>query len=419
MKSNRDNPLVSIIMPSFNQVQFIETAIRSIFDQDYNKVELIVIDGLSTDGTQNLLLSLQREYGKRFRWYSEKDSGPAQAINRGLRQASGEIIGWLNSDDIYSSSAIHRAISHFLNKNDHVLVYGLANYVDEFGSLIKQYPSKPPSSSLDDFANGCFVCQPTIFVRREAIDQVGFLDESLKTAFDFDWWLRFFKRYSGRIGFIRRIQAYSRIHPSCITNRERQNVALEGMKVLSRHLSIVPVNWFWTHIDELCNQYPFSNDTRPLLAQVQSFFEIANKYYGIEQIKEMGKRLKLDQRIALSKPNLMILLETDGWVSKNLIVKYRWNQNPAKAISVRCLANWPSKEIMNLKILTTNGNTQVTKFKIPNEFVLRLEVPPANQAGLTVWQISTPQFFVPARHNKKSSDKRQLSFRVLETILEA
>ena len=100
--TNIYRPLVSVVMPSLNQVQFIEIAVRSILEQAYASIELIVVDGQSTDGTVELLCKLQKEFVTQLQWVSQKDSGPAQALNTAISLANGQVVGWLNSDDLWS-----------------------------------------------------------------------------------------------------------------------------------------------------------------------------------------------------------------------------------------------------------------------------------------------------------------------------
>lgn len=104
-------PLVSLVMPSFNQAEFIAESIGSVFCQNYPNLELVVMDVASTDGTVAVLTELAKNYGAALRRCSEKDTGPTNAINKALRLARGEFIGWLNSDDLYASDAISRAVT--------------------------------------------------------------------------------------------------------------------------------------------------------------------------------------------------------------------------------------------------------------------------------------------------------------------
>ena len=410
--------LVSVVMPSLNQVAYLELAIRSVLEQNHCSIELIVVDGLSRDGSQDLLMTLQKEYGERLRWISQVDSGPAQAINKALKMAQGSIIGWLNSDDMYTQGAVQRAVQHFQDRPDHLMVYGQAEHIDENRRVLGVYPTKPPSTPLDEFANGCFICQPTVFMRREALEHVGFLDESIKTAFDFELWLRFFKRYPRQIGLIRRIQAQSRLHPACLTQKERQQVALDAMKVLKQHLSEVPLHWFWTHVDELCAQFPMANDEFSLIKQLEKFIIAAKNYLPNESLPLIAKKLREDQRFALSKPGLIALVQPDGWVSKSLLVKYRWPNKHVKAINLRCLAKWPIPGKLRLKIHTPYGALQAITIDVPEEFILRLEVMPTDQPGMMTWLIETAQGFIPAKYDSSSDDRRRLSFKVLEIIPE-
>lgn len=413
------SPFVSIVMPSLNQVQFLEASVRSVLEQDYTRLELIISDGMSTDGSVDLLIKLQSQFKDKIRWISQKDSGPAQAINKAIQSSQGEIIGWLNSDDVYLPGAISRAVEHFSQQKTHQMVYGLASYIGLNGESLGSYPTKPPSTPLDDFANGSFICQPTVFVRRKAIENVGLLDESIATAFDFDWFIRFFKRYPRRIGIIRRLQAASRLHPTCLTQRMRRQVAIDAMKVVTQHLAEVPDHWFWTHIDEICEAYPFGPDQQPLLKQLEIFLKEAKVFYSPDALKKIIERLKSDYRFGLNSAELYATVQPDGWVSKQVVVKYRWNEKPATAVLMTCNAAWPEPGVMKLKVSLPDGHIQRSEVEAPAQFVLRLEVPPVETSGFISWTVEALQGFVPAKHNKSSDDDRKLSFRVSSLKLEA
>ncbi len=248
-------PLVSIIMPSLNQVEFIEQAIDSVLNQPYKKVELIISDGSSNDGTVKLLRKKQT-MDSRIKWTSEKDTGPANALNKALLKTKGTIIGWLNSDDLYQIDTIQQSVQYFNKHPNKLMLYGEGEHIDEQGKFINNYPTHPPTATIQQFRQGCFICQPTVFFKRTMTVLLGQFDEKLKTAFDFDYWLRAFSAFSERIGYINQVRASSRLHQNCITQRMRRTVALESMKVLSKYIGVASTNvqWVLTYIDEIIEE---------------------------------------------------------------------------------------------------------------------------------------------------------------------
>lgn len=249
-------PLVSIIMPSFNQVQFIEEALDSILNQRWQHLEVIVQDGGSTDGTQ-VLLANKRSQDKRLRWVSEPDLGPSDALNKALDNVRGTYIGWLNSDDCYTPGAIERAMNAFKTHPEWILCYGQGQHIDEKGNFTHLYETLP---TLDDpnpqvpyqhvFQKGCFICQPTVFFKATLVTLIGKLNSDIKASFDFEYWVRAFKAFPGRIGYIADIQASSRLHENTITYEQRQRVAVEGIKLLSAHQGTAQSHWIENYLHE-------------------------------------------------------------------------------------------------------------------------------------------------------------------------
>jgi glycosyltransferase involved in cell wall biosynthesis len=182
-------PLVSIVTPSFNQGRFLEATIRSVLEQDYTPIEYIVIDGGSTDES----LSVIQAYAERLSyWVSEADRGQSHAINKGLKQARGKILGWLNSDDVLAADAVSRAVAVFENEPEIDVVYGLLERIDEDGRHVPTpiLPKDRVEFSAHLVLGECVVNQPGSFWRRAIMERAGMLDEGLQYAMDYEYWAR-------------------------------------------------------------------------------------------------------------------------------------------------------------------------------------------------------------------------------------
>ncbi len=206
-----EQPVVTIITPSFNQCRFIEATIRSVLQQDYPAIEYIVKDGGSTDGTLDLL----RRYGDRLAWTSEPDGGQAAAINAGWRQGRGQILAWLNSDDLYAPGAVRRAVAAFRQQPDVAGVYGGCDYIDQAGELLGHFRTEPWDFTKVVCNLGGLIAQQSTFLRREAIDAIGYLDQDLSMVMDVDLWLRLGLHY--RLQYLPERLAAFRIHASSKT----------------------------------------------------------------------------------------------------------------------------------------------------------------------------------------------------------
>lgn len=281
-------PLLSIAMPSYNQVQFIEAAIDSVFRQSYEQVELIVADGGSSDGTVELLEKAS-EANSRIIWDSAPDNGPAEAVSRAFSRARGQVIGWLNSDDAYTPGTFETVVEAIRRNSNWIMCYGHGEHIDKMGNSLGRYPTLPPERGLSAFENGCFICQPTMFMKATAIGLLGPLDENLMTAFDYDYWIRAFKAFPERIGFIDDVLAQSRLHDDCITVKMRKTVALEGLALSHRHLHKTSSHWAITYLEELRDSC--AGAPGDFLEAAERFLLEAEAYLGEADTRSLRKSI--------------------------------------------------------------------------------------------------------------------------------
>jgi glycosyltransferase involved in cell wall biosynthesis len=182
-------PLVSVITPSYNQGQFIERTILSVLNQDYPRVEYIVVDGASSDGTVEIL----KKYDCKIRWVSEPDQGQADAINKGFRMCQGDILAYLNSDDTYCPGAIREAVQALQNNSYISMVYGDYHIIDYEDNIIESRREIHFDFNIFLYVFN-YIPQPTVFFRRSVWEQVGPFDVDLRCVIDTDYWIRVRKR---------------------------------------------------------------------------------------------------------------------------------------------------------------------------------------------------------------------------------
>ncbi|MGO4222716.1 glycosyltransferase family 2 protein [Lysobacter sp. TAF61] len=196
---------ISVVTPSYNQGQFIGRTLESVAGQQGVEVEHVVFDGGSTDSTTSVLAG----FGRGVRWTSEPDGGQTHAVNKGLVASDGEIIGWLNSDDVYYPGALARVHAYFAANPDVDVVYGMADHIDIDDVAFESYPTE--DWSPERLIQTCFICQPALFMRRRVVATHGLLDESLNYCMDYEYWLRL-ARAGVRFGYLPEKLAGSRLY---------------------------------------------------------------------------------------------------------------------------------------------------------------------------------------------------------------
>jgi glycosyltransferase involved in cell wall biosynthesis len=238
---------VSIVTPSYNQGQFIERTLESVASQGGAEIEHVVFDGGSSDNTVAVL----KAFTPAVRWVSKKDRGQTDAVNQGIRATDGEIIGWLNSDDVYYPGAIERVVAFFEQNPDVDVVYGLADHIDLDDVAFEDYPTEP--WNFERLKETCFICQPALFFRRRVVEQYGLLDESLNYCMDYAYWLRLGKA-GVRFALLPEKLAGSRLYADNKTLGARVKVHAEINNMLRKLFGKVPDRWLFNYAHVVVEQ---------------------------------------------------------------------------------------------------------------------------------------------------------------------
>lgn len=238
---------------------YVETAIRSVLSQGVSDLEYIVLDGGSADGTVDIL----RKYDGRLRWHSRPDHGAAAALREGFAMAGGDVLGWLNADDVLEPGALRAALEALRLHPDAAAVYGDSQWIDSEGHLLGNYPTADFSETL--LAQSCIISQPACFFRASAYRAAGGIDGELFSAFDYELWIRMAR--VGPFVHIPQRWASSRMHATNKTLGSRGRAFSEGMSVLERHFGYVPFSWIYSQrIWERDGRDQFFQPMRPSLA---------------------------------------------------------------------------------------------------------------------------------------------------------
>jgi glycosyltransferase involved in cell wall biosynthesis len=229
-------PRISIVTPSYNQGQFIEETIRSVFLQGYPNLEYIIVDGGSTDGSVDIV----RRYASWLsHWSSERDEGQSDAINKGFRFAAGDVVAWLNSDDLLTPGALHNVASRFAHEKRPAVLCGSAEIRSTDLSTVIWTLDFPPTTTIDILAypEGRFVGQPSVFISRELLDFPDPLRADLKYIMDLELWLRLSKK--GDFLPVRHTLSWMRYHSDAKTYRDSYRVFEELEPVIAEHKDLL------------------------------------------------------------------------------------------------------------------------------------------------------------------------------------
>jgi glycosyltransferase involved in cell wall biosynthesis len=339
MPVNKLKPLVSIITPSYNQALFLEHTIRSVLLQDYPNIEYIIVDGGSTDGSVEIIKSYQEYLAW---WISEPDQGQAQAINKGFSRARGDIIAWLNSDDLYLPGAISAVVEVFQDQKEVCMVFGDALSIDEDGNPFNEQRFR--HLRLEDLMTFNIICQPAVFICHSCLERAGKLDESYHYLLDHQLWLRIVSL--GPAVYTPQLLACARYHPSAKNIAQAAGFGQDAYRILE---------WMHTQPQLLEN---LNKNRRKILAGAHRF----NARYLLDSGMDIQALLYYLQALYLHLPTalkewrriIFSLFSLIGmrWMSK---VYYRRKQEEYASIARRkgignVQENYSKKEIIRSSI---------------------------------------------------------------------
>jgi glycosyltransferase involved in cell wall biosynthesis len=232
-------PRITVITPSFNQVHFLERTILSVLNQDYPNLEYIIIDGGSTDGSVELIKKYERFLAY---WISEKDEGQSQAINKGLRRASGEWVAWQNSDDVFYPGTFSSLAEAVKKNSQSILFVGNMNLIDVHDEVINNLKYVTPTYQ-SVLAEGMVLTNQAAFWSRSLHDKIGYLNEDLHYGFDFEWFLRALA--IGRATHVNQLWGGLRIHLQTKTSKFQEKFDQEYLEIRrGREVSQLQIRFF-------------------------------------------------------------------------------------------------------------------------------------------------------------------------------
>ena len=229
-RAARDRPSVSIVTPTLNQARFLKRTLDSVQAQTYPVLEHIVIDGGSTDGTLDILAAAAET--SHLRWKTEPDGGMYEAVNKGLAMATGDIVAYLASDDVYLPWAVEAVVEAFASKPKVDLLFGDGvTFEEDSGTQILRLYSPFDRISL---ANHASLMQPAVFWRRTLYERLGGFDARLRYVADLDYWLRA-AAAGATIAHLDEILAVERVHEDRLSSARREAMQAEEQAMRARN----------------------------------------------------------------------------------------------------------------------------------------------------------------------------------------
>lgn len=230
-QTRADHLVPSVVVPNLDNARFLENTLRSIAAQNQPELDVVIVDGCSTDGSVEIIQSWAERH--RWQWLSEPDSGQAEAINKGFRMARGDVVTWLNSDDLLADGAVNRIIHEFERDPALDFLWGLCVEIDAGGRPLRILNPTVTVALAGLRERRNFIPQPAAWYRRSLLDRFGLLDESYHYSFDYELFLRFAGRCNDR--FLPQVLAEFRIHSASKTGSTALGFLREETRAFRAH----------------------------------------------------------------------------------------------------------------------------------------------------------------------------------------
>lgn len=374
-------PLVTIVTPSYNQGRFIRATIESVLAQEYPHIEYIIMDGGSHDETA----AIAKQYEGRLVFISEKDRGQSHAINKGFRMARGEIVAWINSDDVILPGAVARAVQALERNPAAGAVYGEGYLIDIDGHITARFPATEPFNLWKLVYLSDYILQQTVYIPRAVFDKVGFLDEQLRWGLDWDLLIRIGKEY--HMEYVPEMMGCLREHLEAKTFAGGHKRFRELVAIMRKHgTRRYPPGYFAYGLDTYQN--------------------IVNRYVPSARARRRITRVthRWIARILQDSQGLF----SDGWASRRL--RYML---PAGSGKLRICGYLP--EISQLKgqaLSVLCDGYDVLRQDVPfGKFDLTTDPFPAASPRPANIEIRATKFLIPARTGL-SDDNRKLAYQL-------
>jgi glycosyltransferase involved in cell wall biosynthesis len=385
-------PLVSVVTPSYNQGHFIRATIESVLSQDYRNLEYIVMDGGSTDETAAIV----REYGSRVVFVSKPDRGQAHAINEGFGLAKGNVLAWLNSDDVFLPGAVRAGVRALSCNPDAGLVYGDGYLIDSAGNITGRFPHtrEPDLWRLVHLSD--YILQQSVFFRRDALDDVGYLDESLHYGLDWDLFIRIGFKY--RLAYVSQLLGCLREYAETKSSSGGTERVRELHSMLRKHTALVlppgsVVYGLDTFSQLACRA--IRRRTPRLLMPAGNFLEHAVRFAAGNVV---GRTLLHAQG-----------LYADGWAGKTLLYMLR---SGCRFVLIEGTVPKGVRQIHGQSLQLECNGRRIGRYAVgPGAFEIKIEVPSDLTGQPLRFRIVARRSFVPSLLPWKG-DRRRLAFQL-------